>query len=148
MKFLIYCTFLLVSLVCNGQNANSIDLPCKLLSLFLDNVTTKREFFLCKDDTEFKIYDQTGYFKNCNSWVVCDKRITKVFDEEYQHYTSNVYKYWNKQDLLIIYNYDADIENAKYVVCVWRPYSGSAVQIEYGLKEGDIEIICVHFGAF
>jgi hypothetical protein len=135
-----------LSFVCNGQSNLDVDLHCKLLSDALNNVTTKREFFLCKDDTEFILYDKTGHFELCNSLEVCNKPIVQVFNEEYKEYHPKKYQFWNMQSLLIIYRYD--IDDKTNTVYIWRPYSGGNVIFTFEIKDDNIEIVNTQFGTF
>lgn len=126
MKLILIITFA-VLLGC-GDKVKKFN-SCSLLIEAISSEHTKREFFLCKDDTQFILYDKNGIFKNCTQLNVCEKEVVISHDKKYDELSPNDNRSTKDKSIIILHKVEK--VGANYKLYFWRPYSGAVVNLTF-----------------
>ncbi len=102
---------------------------CSLLIEAISSEHTQREFFLCKDDTQFVLYDKNGIFENCTQLKVCEKEVVISQDKKYDELSPNDNRSTKDKSIIILHKVEK--VGANHKLYFWRPYSGAVVNLTF-----------------
>ncbi len=144
MKLILFIIFsLLVS--CNDKINKNGDF-CRTLSKAFSSEHLQREFYLCKDETSFVLYDKQGILRSCILFNVCGKEIPISHDKKYDQLSPNDNRSTTDKSIIVLYK--VEIEGKSCTLYFWRPYSGAAVNLTYRRSRDEFELIDYTIGTF
>ena len=122
MKSLCICILLFILQDIIAQNISH-----NLVAFSVESEIFKKEFTICKSDSNIIFFDKTNTIDSLDKFRVCNVQINVSHDSAYSKFKPSSYYDDAKTKYLIIF-YDIVKKGNYYTVYFWRPYSGANLE--------------------
>lgn len=143
MMLLVFTLYYICTLCTYQVNAQCIN--CDLLTNAVNTDFFEKEFVTKNYDNSIIIYDKAKALKNCDNFKSKDLLVEVSNEKKYDLYP-DTYSPDKPKNLIILISVKK--ENKKYILNLWRPYSGASLILTYKFKRGKAKVIKHEIGTF